>query len=113
MSEKDELVKQEILKEAQKLFRQYGCTKTTMEDIAKAAGKGKSTLYYYYKSKDEIFDEVVCREIEDVFCSVKQEVDKLESAEDKLRTLCYTKFKILQEKANLHNVIKGDIEANF
>ncbi|WP_461492021.1 TetR/AcrR family transcriptional regulator, partial [Pontibacter sp. HJ8] len=54
MSDKDEAIKTEILNEAQKLFRHFGWTKTTMEDIAKATGKGKSTLYYYYKSKDDI-----------------------------------------------------------
>ena len=39
-SPKDELIREEILKVAQKLFQQYGLKKTTMEDIAKALGKG-------------------------------------------------------------------------
>ncbi|WP_299825648.1 TetR/AcrR family transcriptional regulator [uncultured Pontibacter sp.] len=113
MTSKDELIKTEILNEAQKLFRHYGWSKTTMEDIAKAAGKGKSTLYYYYKSKDEIFDAVVSREMEEVFRILKEAVDKVETAENKLRTLCLTKFHILQEKVNLYNVVKGEIEASI
>ncbi len=113
MGEKEEVVKTEILNEAQKLFRHFGCSKTTMEDIAKAAGKGKSTLYYYYKSKDEIFSEVVSREMEEVFRKVQEEVGKASSAEEKLKALCLTKFRILQEKANLYNVVRGEIEANL
>lgn len=106
-------MKKEILGEAKKLFRHYGWGKTTMEDIAKAAGKGKSTLYYYYKSKDEIFDAVVTLEMEEVFHRIKEEVGKAVTAEDKLRTLCTTKFEILQKKAILSKVVRGEIEANL
>ena len=113
MTERDELVKKEVLDEAQRLFRHFGWSKTTMEDIAKAAGKGKSTLYYYYKSKDEIFDAVVSREMDEVFRTLQEEVGKMQTAEDKLRTLCLTRFDILKKRANLYSVIKGDIEANI
>ncbi|AKD04221.1 TetR/AcrR family transcriptional regulator [Pontibacter korlensis] len=113
MSDKDESIKAEILEQAQKLFRHYGLAKTTMEDIAKAAGKGKSTLYYYYKSKDEIFDEVVTKEMNEVFRILQEEVGKVQTAEEKLFTFSLTKFKILKERANLFKVIRGDIEANM
>ena len=113
MNEKDELVRKEILDEAQQLFRHFGWSKTTMEDIAKAAGKGKSTLYYYYKSKDEIFDAVLTREMDEVFRKLQDEVSKVQTAEDKMRTLCLTRFNILKQKANLYNVIKGEIETNI
>ena len=61
---KDDLVKAEILKAAERVFQKWGSNKTTMEDIAREAGKGKSTLYYYYQSKEEIFDAVVIVEFE-------------------------------------------------
>jgi AcrR family transcriptional regulator len=64
---KDDIIKDDILKEAQKLFQQFGVKKTTMEDIAKAMGKGKSTLYYYYCSKEDIFDAVITKEMDEVF----------------------------------------------
>ncbi|MFT2008679.1 TetR/AcrR family transcriptional regulator [Pontibacter sp. 13R65] len=110
---KDEAIRSDILNEAQKLFGHFGLAKTTMEDIAKAAGKGKSTLYYYYKSKDEIFDAVVIREMEEVFRIVKQEVDKVETAEEKLKVFFLTKFNIVQGRANLWTILRGDIEANL
>ncbi|ARS35215.1 TetR family transcriptional regulator [Pontibacter actiniarum] len=113
MSEKDELIKTEILREAQKLFVHYGWSKTTMEDIAKAAGKGKSTLYYYYKSKEQIFDNVVTREMEEVFRITNEEVQKAQTAEEKLMAIGITKFRAVQKKANLFNVIRGEIEANI
>ena len=48
-------VRDEILRAAMELFTKYGIDKTTMENIAEAAGKGKSTLYYYFKTKEDVF----------------------------------------------------------
>ena len=44
-----------IISAATGLFSRFGLEKTTMEDIAKAARKGKSTLYYYFKNKEAVF----------------------------------------------------------
>ncbi|MBN1821426.1 MAG: helix-turn-helix transcriptional regulator, partial [Prolixibacteraceae bacterium] len=45
MSEK---IKNKIIKVAQETFKKYGYRKTTMDEIAFAASKGKSSLYYYF-----------------------------------------------------------------
>ena len=71
ITQKEEIVKDDILKEAQKLFQQFGLKKTTMEDIARSMGKGKSTLYYYYCSKEQIFDAVISKEMTEVFNDAK------------------------------------------
>lgn len=44
-----------ILKAALGVFSQQGYGKTTIEDIAKAAGIGKGTVYEYFRSKDTLF----------------------------------------------------------
>lgn len=105
---KDDIIKEEILKEAQKLFRQYGVKKTTMEDIAKAMGKGKSTLYYYYGSKEAIFDAVILKEMGEVFDCVKQAVSKATSAEEKFKAFTLTKIRAVQKKANLYKIVNGE-----
>ena len=48
-----------IVEVARKIFTRYGFRKTTMEQIAGAAKMGKSSVYYYFKSKEEIFQSVV------------------------------------------------------
>ncbi|MES2328067.1 MAG: TetR/AcrR family transcriptional regulator [Bacteroidota bacterium] len=106
---KDDIVKDEILKEAQKLFQQFGVKKTTMEDIAKAMGKGKSTLYYYYCSKEEIFDAVILREMDEVFNRVKLAVEKAGSAEEKLKAFTLTKIKAVQKRVNLYKMVSGEM----
>jgi len=44
---------------ARRIFTRYGFRKTTMEEIASASQMGKSSIYYYFKSKEEIFRAVV------------------------------------------------------
>lgn len=46
--------KNRIVKVATKLFLKKGVDSTTMSDIAKAVGMSKSTLYIYFKSKEEV-----------------------------------------------------------
>lgn len=110
---KDDIIKEEILEEAQKLFRQFGVKKTTMEDIAKAMGKGKSTLYYYFCSKEDIFDAVILKEMGEVFNNVAQAVKKAETAEEKLKAFTITKIKSVQRKANLYKIVRGEMQENM
>lgn len=51
-----------ILDVTKKLIVQYGYAKTTLDDIAGALGIKKSSLYYYYKNKEDIIYEVMMRE---------------------------------------------------
>jgi Transcriptional regulator len=48
-----------IIKEANELFKKKGIAKTTMDDIARASGYSKSTVYVYFKSKDDIFQHII------------------------------------------------------
>ena len=107
--DKDDLIRKDILESAQKLFVQFGIEKTTMEDIAKAAGKGKSTLYYYYKSKSEIFEAVVLKEIEEVFYTSEREVSKQATAEQKLRVFIQSRFETLEKNKNLFKIMVGEL----
>jgi len=106
---KEEQLREEIILAAQKLFQHYGVHKTTMEDIARAMGKGKSTLYYYYKSKEEIFDAVVRQEMNDVFDASHRAVDQAESASEKLKAFFATSFMEAKSRANFYKIVREEI----
>ena len=109
--EKDEIIIQDIINGAKKLMQQYGLKKTTMEDIAQTAGKSKSTLYYYFKDKEEIFDKVINLEIDEFFQAVKTSVNKQADAVSMLKAYIVTKVKILRDKTNLYSIaIKNDLQ---
>ncbi len=66
MTEKD-IKRNEILDSARMLFKENGFHKTKMEDIALRAGVGKGTLYEYFKSKQEIFDETCVDYVKSIY----------------------------------------------
>ena len=51
--------KQLLLDAAYERFLAQTFAKTTVEEIAKAAGVAKGTFYLYYKDKNDILDEVI------------------------------------------------------
>ena len=44
---------------ARQIFAKKGIANTTMNDIAEASGKGRRTLYTYFKSKEDVYYAVV------------------------------------------------------
>lgn len=94
MTKKEE-TKERIGKAAMHCFEKFGIEKTTLEDIAKAVGLNKATLYYYYKNKEEIFLEVAVREGKE-FITALQERTRLKKGGDN-QILFY-----LQERVNYY-----------
>jgi AcrR family transcriptional regulator len=56
------LRQKDILGAAERLFRHYGITKTTVADIAREAGVGVGTVYLDFPSKDAIAEALAHRE---------------------------------------------------
>lgn len=110
---KEERFRAQVLEAAQQLFQQYGLQKVTMEDVARASGKSKSTLYYYYKSKEEIFDAVVDHEIRDVQGQLRMALEQADTAGAKLESFVLTKLRVLRKKAALYNLLHQDITRQY
>lgn len=55
-----------ILDAAARVFASHGFERTSIEDIAKEAGYGASTLYGYFKGKDAIVAGIIDRFFEDM-----------------------------------------------
>ena len=56
--------KRAIFDAAIKIFSTNGYEGATMDDMAQAAGVAKGTLYYYFKSKEEIFKYIITEGVE-------------------------------------------------
>ncbi len=93
---KEEQIKDEILIAARSLFQRFGLKKTSMEEIADKAGKGKSTLYHYYKNKDEIFASVLDWECNEMMGELKENVYHKSTLKEKLLCLFYCKAKMFE-----------------
>ena len=51
----------EIMAVASRLFRERGVAATTMSQIAKEAGLQQSSLYYYFRSKEDVLSAIVAK----------------------------------------------------
>jgi len=107
---KDDIIRAAILRAAEALFQKWGLKKTTMEDIAQEAGKGKSTLYYYFKSKEEILLAVLEDQIVRILQKARREVDKQKTAKGKLLAYVSTTFKEIRDTMTLFDVLRGEVK---
>jgi AcrR family transcriptional regulator len=109
---KDEEVKNSILEAAKRVFQKWGLNKTTMEDIAHEAGKGKSTLYYYFKSKDEIFESLIMDELKSIIIKATTSVNIVSSSKEKLKKYIATMLTEMKKTVSIYPLIKGEIKGN-
>ena len=61
MSDSDK-TRDQIIAVAVEVIIRLGYDKTTMSDIAEEAGLSRRTIYLYFMGKDDLFEELLCRE---------------------------------------------------
>ncbi len=69
------MVKGDIVKAAGQVFRKYGFARVSMQDISLACSKGRSTLYHYFKNKDEVLDAFAAQLILDMLKKSQKMLD--------------------------------------
>ncbi|RMF59275.1 MAG: TetR/AcrR family transcriptional regulator [Calditrichaeota bacterium] len=86
MAANTDIEKRAHIKEAaKKLFFQLGFSKTSMDDIARESGLAKPTLYYYYPSKESIFNEIVLEEAKEFMNQLEARIDSSLPADERLK----------------------------
>jgi len=108
---KEDVIQEQILQAAKQLFQIHGFRKVTMDDVAKAIGKGRSSLYYYYKSKEEILEAVMGVEIREMLSAIALEVDRVKTAEQKIHAFCLTKLQFLRARRAFYNTMDVGMDA--
>lgn len=109
---KEELIQEQILQAAGQLFRKYGLHKVTMDDVAKAIGKGRSSLYYYYKSKEEVLAAVIGLELDAMIEEAARAVAQASSVEEKIYAFCITKLNGAHRWRTLYSTLETDMDAD-
>ena len=107
--QRDEIVVRDIIDTARALFKRTGFKKTTMGDIARSMGKAKSSLYYYYPSKEDIFEAVLESEMDELLEQIHREIDKASSSKEKLTIYCRCRLEKLKQLCNLSDALKSEI----
>ncbi|GAB1451590.1 hypothetical protein MASR2M47_16460 [Draconibacterium sp.] len=103
--------RENILKIAREIFSKYGFKKTTLDDIANAVRKGKSSLYYYFESKEDLFQAVIMKEVDILAHELEIVINRNTDPIDKLRDYILTKLTTFRSLANFYHAIENDVTA--
>ncbi|MDO9039977.1 MAG: TetR/AcrR family transcriptional regulator, partial [Bacteroidota bacterium] len=106
-------VRDQVVQAARLVFARFGYKKTALDDIAREARKGKSTIYYYFKSKDEIFKAVIDAEAEIRKHAIQEQINQISDSKRKLKTYIYVRMQTLKMVVNYYEAIKNDLLDNL
>ncbi len=98
----------DILKAARGLFERFGYKKTTMDDIARAAGITKPTVYTYFKGKKDIIVALVEWEGSQVLETGLASQDEKASATEQLSGMFVAVDRFLKEDTFLQGIVNRD-----
>ena len=101
--------RQKLVDVARQLFAKNGLENTTMNDIATQSGKGRRTLYTYFKSKEEIYYAVIESELERLSDKLDEVAARKIRPQDKIIELIYTHLSMIRETV----VRNGNLRAEF
>jgi AcrR family transcriptional regulator len=94
-----------IIDTAGKIFNTLGFRKTTMDDIARAIKKRKSSIYYYFNSKEEIFQSVVLQEAKVFRRTIINSITKEQNPTEKLKAYVVTRMNIIDKLGNFNKAL--------
>ena len=100
--EEQENRRRQISRIAAKLFFEKGFNETSMREIAEAAGAGKSTLYDYFETKEDILAAYFETEIQAITEKAALILEKDWPAAEKLRQILLAQLEYLLENKNFY-----------
>ncbi|AFS77388.1 transcriptional regulator, TetR family [Gottschalkia acidurici 9a] len=96
-----------ILQACIKVFSQKGYHKATIEDIANEAGIGKGTVYLYFSSKKELFEQMIEYSLDRYYSGINEILLKDITIRERLIELAKFHHKYLLQYINLAHTMIG------
>ncbi len=79
-----------------------------MDDIARACHKGKSSLYYYFNSKEEVFKAVIEYEAQILRKELYDALKQAKGPVEKIKVISLTRMRVIRELINFYEAMKND-----
>lgn len=99
--------KERILETSEELFFRFGIRSVTMDDIAKALGISKKTIYIHFKDKDEIVEGVAEQALQRDKCESEKIHDR---AKDPIDEIIQSTQLMRDMVANIHPALLFDLQ---
>ena len=105
MAKTKEERRNEIIETAGKLFEEKGYEQTQVQDIVNEIGVAKGLFYYYFKSKDEVMEELADRYADAIIDAVNKLIDKDITTFDKINRIFQIFIDSAEKKFGIFMVI--------
>ena len=79
-----------------------------MDEIAQASAKGKSSIYYYFSSKEDIFQAVVEKEASMLKRELLDAIEPVTDPQEKLKVYVLVRMRTFKKLANYYAAIKSE-----
>lgn len=99
-----------ILDAATELFARFGFKKASIDEIAAGAGVGKGTVYLMCESKEDLFFQVVHRELRQWVAQVSEHMDPRLPAEQLLVTCHFVSLQYAAARPLVRELLLGNVE---
>ena len=97
-----------IYKTALKVFAKNGFEKTNVDQIAEKAKIAKGTIYYHFKSKDEIFLGIIDNGINNFADGLNLELKDINNPKEKLEKLIVTQLNFFEKYRDFCEVLLSE-----
>lgn len=82
---------------AEQLFMEKGINNTSMNDIAKASGYSKATLYVYFKNKEELVGILVLESMQKLYDYMNSALKQSDDTKECYREICHALVKYQEQ----------------
>ena len=105
--------RQRLVEVARDLFAHKGLEATTMNDIALASGRGRRTLYTYFRNKEEIYYAVIEEELDRLSEKMDAVAQMGTEPEQKLMTLVYSHLSNIRDTVARNGTLRAEFFRNI
>ncbi|RED89207.1 TetR/AcrR family transcriptional regulator [Cohnella phaseoli] len=98
-------IQQKLLEAGRSLFSRYGFKKTNVGELAKAAGIASGTFYLFYRSKEELFFDLMEEEEQAIQQIVLRQLENASKSKEAFRLFFKEGFRLMTENPILREVL--------
>ena len=105
--------REKIASAASVLFMDKGIAATSMDDIAKAAGYSKATLYVYFENKEEIVGILVLESMKKLYHYIASALEQQETTKEQYIFICRGLVRYQEEFSFYFKMVLDKINIDF
>ncbi len=105
--------RENIVSAASSLFMEKGIAAVSMDDIAKAAGYSKATLYVYFKNKEEIVGILVLNSMKKLYDYISSALTQHETTKTRYNFICRGLLRYQEEFPFYFKMVLDKINIDF